>query len=265
MTVEPAVPRLRHQVPLLAWLVVVWILLWGTWSWANLLSGLAIALVVMLLLPLPPVVGSTRVRPLPLIRFVGHFLGDVVVSGAQVAWRALGPGGVGQGAIVRVQLRADSDLLLTVVAETISLVPGSLVLDLDREHRLISVHLLHATRADRPPGHLRAGDHEVDEEVPDEADQRQRPDARATDDGGQRQQQRDGQRDGDAGQQVGPRPGAPQQDPDDDQPDQQGQLMAQPRPGRSDAHSPSSAGTGPSKTDSMYGVRSRRSRAARSV
>ncbi len=48
-----------------------------------------------------------------------------------------------QAAIVRVQLRADSDLLLTVVAETISLVPGSLVLDLDRQERLISIHLLH--------------------------------------------------------------------------------------------------------------------------
>jgi multicomponent Na+:H+ antiporter subunit E len=144
VTGEPAGPRLRHQLPLLAWLVVVWILLWGTWSWANLLSGLAVALVVMLLLPLPPVVGGTRVRPLPLARFVGHFLVDLVVSGAQVAWRAIGPDGVRQGAIVRVQLRADSDLLLTVVAETISLVPGSLVLDLDREQRLISVHLLHA-------------------------------------------------------------------------------------------------------------------------
>jgi multicomponent Na+:H+ antiporter subunit E len=130
-------------LPLLAWLVLVWILLWGTWSWANLLSGLAVALVVMLLLPLPPVVGGTRVRPLPLVRFVGHFLVDLVISGAQVAWRAVGPGGVRQGAIVRVQLRADSDLLLTVVAETISLVPGSLVLDLEREQRLISVHLLH--------------------------------------------------------------------------------------------------------------------------
>ncbi len=30
-----------------------------------------------------------------------------------------------------------------MVAETVSLVPGSLVLDLDREERLISVHLLH--------------------------------------------------------------------------------------------------------------------------
>jgi len=144
VTVEPAGPRLRHQLPLVAWLVLVWFLLWGTWSWANLLSGLAVALGVMLLLPLPAVAGHARLRPLPLVRFVGHFLVDLVVSGAQVAWRALGPGGARQGAIVRVQLRADSDLLLTVVAETISLVPGSLVLDLDRERRLISVHLLHA-------------------------------------------------------------------------------------------------------------------------
>jgi multicomponent Na+:H+ antiporter subunit E len=143
VSVESPGPRLRHQLPLLIWLVVVWILLWGTWSWANLLSGLAIALVVMIVLPLPPVVGGTRVRSLSLLRYVGTFLKDVAVSGAQVAWRAIGPGGVRQGAIVRVQLRADSDLLLTMVAETVSLVPGSLVLDLDREERLIAVHLLH--------------------------------------------------------------------------------------------------------------------------
>jgi multicomponent Na+:H+ antiporter subunit E len=143
VTVEPPGPRLTHQLPLVVWLVVVWILLWGTWSWANLLSGLAVALVVMLLLPLPPVAGGPRVRPLQLVRFVGHFLLDVLVSGAQVAWRAIGPGGVRQGAIVRIQLRADSDLLLTMVAETTSLVPGSLVLDLDREERLMAVHLLH--------------------------------------------------------------------------------------------------------------------------
>ena len=144
MIVEAAGPRLRHQLPLLVWLVVVWLLLWGTWSWANVLSGVAVALVVMLVLPLPPVVGGMRVRPLPLLRFVGHFLADLAVSGAQVAWRALRPSGVRQGAIVRIALRADSDLLLTVVAETVSLVPGSLVLDLDREQRLLSVHLLHA-------------------------------------------------------------------------------------------------------------------------
>ncbi|PRY48222.1 multisubunit sodium/proton antiporter MrpE subunit [Geodermatophilus tzadiensis] len=142
MTVEPAATRLRHQVPLVVWLVLVWMLLWGTWSWANLLSGLLVALTVLILLPLPHVIDGTRVRPVPLLVFLGHFVVDLFTSGAEVAWQALRPGGVHRTAIVQVQLRADSDLLLTLVAEATSLVPGSLVLDLDREHRVITLHLL---------------------------------------------------------------------------------------------------------------------------
>ena len=144
MTVEPAATRLRYQGPLIAWLVLVWMLLWGTFSWANLLSGLVVALVLLALLPLPHVVGGARVRPLPLLVFLGHFLSDLVVSGAEVAWQTLRPGGVRSTAIVQVQLRVDSDLLLTMVAEATSLVPGSLVLDLDREQRVITLHLLPA-------------------------------------------------------------------------------------------------------------------------
>ena len=34
-------------------LAVVWVLLWGTFSAANILGGLAVALVITLLLPLP--------------------------------------------------------------------------------------------------------------------------------------------------------------------------------------------------------------------
>ncbi|MBB3083534.1 Na+/H+ antiporter subunit E [Geodermatophilus sabuli] len=143
MSVEPAATRLRHQVPLVIWLVLVWILLWGTWSWANVISGLLVALAVLVFLPLPHVVGGVRVRPVPLLVFFGHFAADLLVSAAQVAWIAVRPGGVRQAAIVRVQLRTDSDLILTMVAEATSLVPGSLVLDLDREERLITVHLLH--------------------------------------------------------------------------------------------------------------------------
>ena len=144
MSVEPAATRLRYQGPLMAWLVLVWMLLWGTFSWANLLSGLVVALVLLALLPLPHVVGGARVRPLPLLVFLGHFLSDLVVSGAEVAWQTLRPGGVRSTAIVQVQLRVDSDLLLTMVAEATSLVPGSLVLDLDREQRVMTLHLLPA-------------------------------------------------------------------------------------------------------------------------
>ncbi len=134
--------RLRTQLPLLAWLVLVWILLWGTWSWANLLGGLVIALTVTALLPLPPVDLGLRIEPLGLLRFLGGFLVDVVRSGALVAWQTLRPRGIGRSAILRVPLRTDSDLLLTVITQATCLVPGTIVIDLDREAREIALHVL---------------------------------------------------------------------------------------------------------------------------
>ena len=135
--------HLRHQLPLLLWLVLVWNLLWGTWSWANLISGVLVALGVTLLLPLPPVVGGARVRPVALLRFLVHFVVDLVSSGALVAWQTVRPTGIDRSAIITVQLRTDSDLLLTILTESLTLVPGSMVIDLDRERRTIALHILH--------------------------------------------------------------------------------------------------------------------------
>lgn len=135
--------QLRHQLPLLVWLVLVWNLLWGTWSWANLLGGIVVALGVTLVLPLPPVVGGTRIRPLGLVRFLGYFVVDLVSSGALVAWQTVRPRGIDRSAIIRVQLRVDSDLLLTILAESLTLVPGSMVIDMDRERRTLALHILH--------------------------------------------------------------------------------------------------------------------------
>ncbi|RBY94014.1 Na+/H+ antiporter subunit E [Blastococcus sp. TBT05-19] len=142
-TAGPVAHRFRHQLPLLIWLVLVWNLLWGTWSWANLLSGLAVALAVTVLLPLPPVTGGSRLRPLPTLSFLGWFVVDLISSGALVAWQTIRPSGIDRSAIITVQLRTDSDLLLTIVAESLSLVPGSMVIDMDRERRTLALHVLH--------------------------------------------------------------------------------------------------------------------------
>jgi multicomponent Na+:H+ antiporter subunit E len=135
--------RLRHQLPLLVWLVLVWNLLWGTWSWANLISGVVVALAVNLLLPLPPVVGGARLHLKGVLVFFGYFFVDLVRSAALVAWQTIRPGGIGHSAIIQVQMRTDSDLLLTIVSESLTLVPGSIVIDLDRERRVLAMHILH--------------------------------------------------------------------------------------------------------------------------
>ena len=139
---DVALRRLRDQVPLLIALVLVWNLLWGTWSWANLISGTVVALAVTWLLPLPPVTGGAGFHPAAVLRYLARFVLDLATSSAQVAWDALRPGGLRHGAIISVPLRTDSDLLLTMITESLCLVPGSLVIDLDRERRTVALHLL---------------------------------------------------------------------------------------------------------------------------
>ena len=139
---DVALRRLRDQVPLLVALVLVWNLLWGTWSWANLLSGIVVAIGVTWLLPLPPVTGGAGFHPAAVSRYLGRFLTDLATSSAQVAWAALRPRGLERGAIIVVPLRTDSDLLLTMITESLCLVPGSIVIDLDREERTLGLHLL---------------------------------------------------------------------------------------------------------------------------
>ena len=73
------------QLPMIAWLMVVWVALWGDISAANVLSGLLIGAAVSLVFPLPPLRMHLRVRPLPLVWLVLHFLGSLVVASFQVS------------------------------------------------------------------------------------------------------------------------------------------------------------------------------------
>ena len=54
--------RVALRAWVLLWLTLVWILLWGTVSAANIISGLVIALVITLLLPLPGIHTSLLLR-----------------------------------------------------------------------------------------------------------------------------------------------------------------------------------------------------------
>jgi multicomponent Na+:H+ antiporter subunit E len=139
--------RLARLLPA-AWLVLVWMLLWGTFSWANLLSGALVAVLVLRLFPLPHIAGSGRLRPLPALRFLGRFVLDLVRSSVQVAWQSVRPGPPVRSAIVAARLSDPSEFLLAMVVETLSLVPGSVVIDVDPAERTLYAHVLGAADDD---------------------------------------------------------------------------------------------------------------------
>lgn len=131
---------LRTQVATIVWLTVVWVLLWGGLTVANVLAGAAIAVLLTRAFPMPPIEFHGRVHPASLLYLVVRFHADLVVASAQVAARALRPGPPPRGAVIGVQLRSHSDLYLTMVAEMTTLVPGSVVVEAHRVTGVLYVH-----------------------------------------------------------------------------------------------------------------------------
>lgn len=134
--------RRRNRIMAMTALTTVWVLLWGTLSWANVISGVLVATVLLAVFPLPPVTFAGRFRPLPAARFLLRFNWDLVVASIHIAWLALRPRHTPRGAIIAVPLRVNTDLNLTLVGEALSLVPGSLILEADRATGTLYVHVI---------------------------------------------------------------------------------------------------------------------------
>lgn len=131
---------LRQELPLLVWLVVVWGALWQDFSPGNLLFGALLAVVVARLFYLPPVELSGRFNVLHAIPFALGFLGKVVAASFQVMYLAVARGPDVTNAVVAVPLRSHQDLMVTATGHVISLIPGSLVVEVDRSTSTLYLH-----------------------------------------------------------------------------------------------------------------------------
>ncbi len=136
--------RVVQQLPLLVGLVILWMLLWGEFSWRSSLSGILVAVLVTRVFYLPPVELSGRVNVFWLLVFLVRFAGELVVSSVLVAAQVFRPGRMPLNAIIEVPLRTESDFVMSLTAITISLMPGTLVLEIDRERSLLFLHVLAA-------------------------------------------------------------------------------------------------------------------------
>jgi len=126
----------------LCWLTLVWVLLWGKFSAANILGGLVIAALVTVLLPLPAVPIEGRLHPLSLLRLVVFVGYQLVLSSIQVAWLAVRPGPPPLTAVLRAQMSIKSDLVLALAANILTIIPGSMALEIDQERRLLYMHVI---------------------------------------------------------------------------------------------------------------------------
>ena len=132
--------RLWQQLPLLAALVVLWMILWGQFTGLSLVTGIVVAIVVTRVFYLPPVDLSGRINVWYTLVFLAHFFSDVAVASFQVAYQAIAPKRIPNSSVIGIQLRTRSDLIMTLDGIAMSLVPGSLVVEADRERSILYMH-----------------------------------------------------------------------------------------------------------------------------
>jgi len=137
------------QLPFLAWLIVLWMLLWNQFTLLSLVTGLVVAVFVTRVFRLPTIELSGRVNlwygALFVVQFLFAVLRGAIAVSIQVFDFRHQPG----AAIIAVPLRYADDLVMTHVSVTSSLIPGSLVVETDRDRRVLYLHIIGVrTRAD---------------------------------------------------------------------------------------------------------------------
>lgn len=119
-----------------------WILLWGEWSAANVVSGLVVVPIVSWLF-LHRNTDRYALRPWGALKLLGFVMYSLVTSSLRVVLAVLSPTpGRTTTSVQTVRLEHGSVFVAAIVANAITLTPGTLTLDVDRERVELSVHVL---------------------------------------------------------------------------------------------------------------------------
>ncbi|QDV44510.1 Na(+)/H(+) antiporter subunit E [Stieleria neptunia] len=123
-------------------LALVWALASGQISLLSLVVGFMLGYGVLWCAQ--PLLASSRYfQRLPIaIRFAGFFLWQLVLSNLRVAYDVITPHLYMRPGIVAVPLDAKTDQEITLLANLITLTPGTLSLDVSEDRRTLYVHAM---------------------------------------------------------------------------------------------------------------------------
>lgn len=130
------------QLPFMLWLILIWMLLWHQFTPLALVTGILVAIFVTRVFRLPTVELVGRINVWYSLVFIVRFLGAVVLGAMSVAIQVFDFRRQPGAAIVEIPLRYADDIVTTHVAVTASLIPGSLVVESDRDRRILYLHVI---------------------------------------------------------------------------------------------------------------------------
>lgn len=130
-------------------LALVWALMTAGFSFGDLAVGFAFGYVLLWFLQ--PLIGGSsyfgKMRQLTV--FLAFFFKELIHANLRVAWHVITPSSFFKPGIIAVPLEEQSDLEATLLANVLTLTPGSFSVDLSSDRRVLYVHVMDVDDADR--------------------------------------------------------------------------------------------------------------------
>ncbi len=124
-------------------LTFVWVALTGTFTFLNFAFGFILSFAALWLINQSNSDGKYFKIVPRAVAFVFFFLYELIKANIQVAYDVITPTFYMTPGIVRVPLDAKSDFEITLLANLISLTPGTLSLDVSEDKKVLYVHSMY--------------------------------------------------------------------------------------------------------------------------
>lgn len=122
---------------------ITWMLLSGDFSGRNLLVGLGFAyLALAIIQPQVPALAGYAQRLPRILGFLGFFLRQLALANLKVAYDIVTLPWHMRPGVIAMPLTARSDFEIALVANLISLTPGTLSLDVSDDRRVLYIHAM---------------------------------------------------------------------------------------------------------------------------
>ena len=135
-------------------LAVLWCFTWGSFDFYTLVTGFALSYVLLGIYSRVTAVEGYGRKAQDLVRFGGYFVRTLFVANLQIAYEILTPGLGVAPRIVRFDVTGLTPVQRTVLANSINLTPGTLVVDMSPDRRTFYVHCMYAQDRDKAVAQL---------------------------------------------------------------------------------------------------------------
>lgn len=138
-------------------LAILWACMTGSLTPANLLVGFVLGYVVLLTTEGRQAIGHALRRVQRVASLLLFFVWELALANLRVAWDVVTPRHRMRPGVIAVPLEARTDVEITLLANMVSLTPGTLSLDVSDDRSVLYVHAMYVHDRDRLVQSIRGG------------------------------------------------------------------------------------------------------------